>query len=59
MKKTGIAWNANQSGDTAWHLGPFFGSAPHFWLNLQTSSDLRILEHAGAHPKIQLLAAAG
>ena len=44
--------------DTAWRLGQYFGTTPQFWLNLQTSYDLRRLEREGALPKIEPLAAA-
>ena len=44
--------------DTAWRLGQFFGVTPHFWLNLQTSYELRKLERAGDLPKIERFAAA-
>lgn len=39
---TGIV-NGQRSitGDTALRLGHFFGTAPEFWLNLQTIYDLR------------------
>jgi addiction module HigA family antidote len=30
------------TGDTALRLGHWFGSAPQFWLNLQTAYDLRV-----------------
>lgn len=32
------------TGDTALRLGHWFGTAPQFWLNLQTAYDLRIAE---------------
>lgn len=32
------------TGDTALRLGHFFGTSPHFWLNLQTLCDVRIAE---------------
>jgi len=32
------------TGDTALRLGHFFGTAPQFWLNLQTLYDVRIAE---------------
>lgn len=32
------------TGDTALRLGHFFGTSPEFWLNLQTSYDLRVAE---------------
>lgn len=32
------------TGDTALRLGHFFGTAPQFWLNLQTLYDLRLAE---------------
>ena len=32
------------SGDTALRLGHFFGTSPQFWLNLQTTYDLRVAE---------------
>ena len=31
-------------GDTALRLGHFFGTSPHFWLNLQSLYDLRLAE---------------
>jgi len=37
------------TGDTALRLGHWFGTAPQFWINLQTSYDLRMAaEQAGA-----------
>jgi len=30
------------TGDTALRLGHWFGTAPQFWLNLQTAYDLRV-----------------
>ncbi len=30
------------SGDTALRLGHWFGTAPQFWLNLQSAYDLRV-----------------
>src|SRR5260370_2489092 len=44
--------------DTAWRLGQYFATTPHFWLNLQTSYDLRRLDREGALPTIERLAAA-
>ena len=32
------------TGDTALRFGHFFGTAPQFWLNLQTLYDVRIAE---------------
>lgn len=32
------------TGDTALRLGHWFGTAPQFWLNLQTAYDLRVAE---------------
>lgn len=34
------------TGDTALRLGHWFGSRPEFWLNLQSSYDLRIAAQA-------------
>ena len=34
------------SADTALRLGHRFGTAPQFWLNLQTASDLKVAEAA-------------
>ena len=37
------------TGDTALRLGHWFGTAPQFWINLQTSYDLRMAsQQAGA-----------
>ncbi len=37
------------TGDTALRLGHWFGTAPQFWINLQTAYDLRTAaERAGA-----------
>lgn len=44
--------------DTAWRLGQFFGTTPHFWLNLQTSYDLRRLERETDLPRIERFATA-
>jgi len=32
------------SADTALRLGKYFGNSPEFWINLQSSYDLRIAE---------------
>ena len=32
------------TGDTALRLGPFFGTSPEFWLNLQSLYELRLAE---------------
>lgn len=32
------------TGDTALRLGHFFGTAPQFWLNLQSLYDLRVAQ---------------
>ena len=32
------------TGDTALHLGHFFGTSPEFWLNLQGLYELRLAE---------------
>lgn len=32
------------TGDTALRLGHWFGNAPQFWLNLQSTYDLRLAE---------------
>ena len=34
------------TGDIALRLGHWFGMSPQFWLNLQTSYDLRVAEQA-------------
>ena len=34
------------TADTALRLARFFGTSPHFWLNLQTSYDLDVAEDA-------------
>lgn len=34
------------TGDTALRLGHWFGTSAQFWLNLQTSYDLRLAEQA-------------
>ncbi len=34
------------TGDTALRLGHWFGASPEFWLNLQTSYDLRLAAKA-------------
>ncbi|MBK5931425.1 HigA family addiction module antitoxin [Halochromatium salexigens] len=34
------------SADTALRLGRFFSTTPQFWMNLQSSYDLEIAEHA-------------
>ncbi len=39
--------------DTAWRFGQYFGTTPQFWLNLQTSYDLRRLQRNGDLPKIE------
>lgn len=37
------------TGDTALRLGHWFGTTPQFWINLQTSHDLRLAtERVGA-----------
>jgi addiction module HigA family antidote len=41
------------SVDTAYRLSQFFGTTPHFWLNLQNSYELRRLEREGALPTIE------
>src|SRR3954454_12600850 len=41
---------------TAWRLGQYFGTTPQFWLNLQSSYDLRRLERDGDLPKIERFA---
>jgi addiction module HigA family antidote len=46
------------TADTACRLGQYFGTTPHFWLNLQTSYDLRRFEREGALPIIERLATA-
>ena len=39
----------NITGDTALRLGHWFGTSPRFWLNLQSSYDIRLAEEkAGA-----------
>ncbi len=40
------------TGDTALRLGHWFGMSPQFWLNLQSSYDLKLaLQEAGAEIK--------
>jgi antitoxin HigA-1 len=34
----------NISGDTALRLGQWFGTSPRFWLNLQSSYDIRLAQ---------------
>ena len=34
----------NITGDTALRLGHWFGTSPRFWLNLQSSYDIRLAE---------------
>nr|WP_285295374.1 HigA family addiction module antitoxin [Aureimonas altamirensis] len=34
------------SGDTALRLGQWFGTSAQFWLNLQSSYDIRVAENA-------------
>lgn len=34
------------TGDTALRLAHWFGSSPHFWLNLQNQHDVRLAEAA-------------
>ena len=34
------------TGDTALHLGHWFGNSPEFWLNLQSAYDLRLATQA-------------
>ena len=38
--------------DTALRLARFFGTRPHFWINLQTDYELRKLEREGSLPQI-------
>jgi antitoxin HigA-1 len=38
--------------DTALRLARFFGTTPHFWINLQTDYELRKLEREGSLPPI-------
>jgi addiction module HigA family antidote len=40
------------TADTALRLGRFFGTTPHFWLNLQTEYDLRMVQRT-AGPEIE------
>ena len=37
------------TADTALRLGRFFGTSPHFWLNLQTRYDLDVTEDSLAN----------
>ena len=37
-----IAGKRSISGDTALRLGPWFGTSPQFWLNLQSHFDLAV-----------------
>lgn len=39
--------------NTALRLAMYFGTTPHFWLNLQTDFDLRKLERMGSLPPIR------
>ncbi|CAH0193281.1 HigA family addiction module antitoxin [Stenotrophomonas lactitubi] len=39
-----VAGHRAITGDTALRLGHFFGTSPKFWLNLQTTYDLRVAE---------------
>jgi len=41
-----VAEKIGISADTALRLGKFFNTTPQFWLNLQTSYDLKIAEAA-------------
>jgi len=47
------------TADTAMRLGRFFGTTAQFWMNLQTSYDLKIadLEHGGDYARITAIAA--
>ena len=38
--------------DTASRLARYFGTTPHFWINLQTDYELRKLEREGSLPPI-------
>ena len=38
--------------DTALRLARYFGTTPHFWINLQTDYELRKLDRAGVLPHI-------
>jgi len=38
--------------DTALRLSRYFGTTPHFWINLQTDYELRKLDRAGSVPQI-------
>ena len=44
--------------DTAWRFSQYFGTTPNFWLNLQSSYDLRRFERHGGLPKIERFAVA-
>ena len=45
-----IAGKRSVTGDTALRLGHWFGNSPAFWLNLQSSYDLRVAAQAsGRH----------
>lgn len=41
-----VAEKIGISADTALRLGKFFNTTPQFWLNMQTSYDLKIAEAA-------------
>jgi len=41
-----IARKRGISGDTAVRLGKWFGTTPEFWMNLQTSYELRLAARA-------------
>lgn len=41
-----VAEKIGISADTALRLGRFFKTTPQFWLNMQTSYDIKIAEHA-------------
>lgn len=46
------------SVDTARRFSRFFGTTPHFWLNLQQSYDLRKAERENSLPEITPLSVA-
>jgi len=47
------------TADTAMRLGRFFGTSAQFWMNLQTSYDLKVadMEHGKDYAKITAIAA--
>ena len=41
------------SVDTAWRFAQYFGTSAQFWMNLQSSYELRRMEREGGLPKIE------